>query len=269
MMFDDEVDDYCENEPYNFNIEQAPENVQDDMTWFRNEVEGTTLDISQDFPTRFRTISSSSQQATPSSQQSTPPSQQALPPSQQPTPSSQQATVPSFEHYEPSNDDEPLGRHRSEAGKQSRSLQHQSTLQDLRALHVMLRSWRMEEIELNDSASSQTLSQSRMGGTISWSPFDRYAQVIGPERHGRIRGVGLGPTPSSHPTNTNEQHENQNVANPNLNQVPPTISSSSHASRKTFHDNVDGEDNATGGSADGANSAGADGAGAGAKLACV
>ena len=27
--------------------------------------------------------------------------------------------------------------------------------------------------------------------------------MIGPERHGRIRGVGLGPTPSSHPANTN------------------------------------------------------------------
>ncbi|KAB1228326.1 hypothetical protein CJ030_MR6G010350 [Morella rubra] len=38
---------------------------------------------------------------------------------------------------------------------------------------------RMEEIELNDPASSQTLSQSRMGGNISWSPSDRYAQVMG------------------------------------------------------------------------------------------
>ncbi|KAB1213557.1 hypothetical protein CJ030_MR5G010488 [Morella rubra] len=43
----------------------------------------------------------------------------------------------------------------------------------------------------------------RVDGSIGWSPSDRYAQVIGPERHGRIRGVGLGPTPSSHPTNTN------------------------------------------------------------------
>ena len=61
----------------------------------------------------------------------------------------------------------------------------------------------MEEIELNDPASSQTLSQSRMGGTINWSPSDQYAQVMGPKRHGHIRGVGLGPTPSSHPTNPN------------------------------------------------------------------
>ncbi|KAB1204266.1 hypothetical protein CJ030_MR8G009054 [Morella rubra] len=214
------------------------------------------------------------QQATPPSQESTPPSQQALPPSQQPmpssqqdTPPSQQATVPSFEHDEPSNDDETLGRHRSQAGKQNRSLQRRSTLQDQRASHVMLTLRRMEEIELNDSGSSQTLSQSKMGGSISWSPSDRYAQVIGPERHGRIRGVGLGPTPSSHPTNTNEQRQNQNVANPNLDKVPPTIPSSSHASRKTFHDNVFGEDNATSGSANGADSAGADGTGTGAKLA--
>ena len=27
--------------------------------------------------------------------------------------------------------------------------------------------------------------------------------MIGPEQHGRIRGVGLGPTPSSHPANNN------------------------------------------------------------------
>ncbi|KAB1209739.1 hypothetical protein CJ030_MR6G001842 [Morella rubra] len=71
---------------------------------------------------RFRTISSSSQQATPSSQQATssslqptPSSQQPRPPSQQPTPSSQQpmlpshqATVLSFEDDEPSNNDETL-----------------------------------------------------------------------------------------------------------------------------------------------------------------
>ncbi|KAB1221935.1 hypothetical protein CJ030_MR2G008660 [Morella rubra] len=81
---------------------------------------------------------------------------------------------------------------------------------------------RMKEIGLNDPASSQTLSQCRMGGSISWSPSDRYAQVIGPERHGCIRGVGLGPTPSSHPTTTAkihqhplEQREYQDVANPN------------------------------------------------------
>ena len=47
---DDDIDDYCENEPYNFNVEQILENVQDDLTWFRNEVEGTTLDIPQEFP---------------------------------------------------------------------------------------------------------------------------------------------------------------------------------------------------------------------------
>lgn len=61
----------------------------------------------------------------------------------------------------------------------------------------------MEEIGLNDSGSSQSLGQFRVDGSIGWSPSDRYAQVIGPDRHGRIRGVGLGPTPSSHPANAN------------------------------------------------------------------
>ncbi|KAB1206007.1 hypothetical protein CJ030_MR7G009236 [Morella rubra] len=61
-----------------------------------------------------------------------------------------------------------------------------------------------------------------------------------------------------------DQLQNQNVANPNPDQVPPTFPISSHASRKTFHDNVDGEDNGVGGNAD---SAGADGAGASAELA--
>ncbi|KAB1224272.1 hypothetical protein CJ030_MR2G000904 [Morella rubra] len=88
----------------------------------------------------------------------------------------------------------------------------------------------------------------RVDGSIGWSPSDRYAQVIGPERHGRIRGVGLGPTPSSHPTNTNEQRQYQDVANNN--HVSPAIHRSSHASRKTsVADN-----------ADDAESAGADGA---------
>ncbi|KAB1220759.1 hypothetical protein CJ030_MR3G015512 [Morella rubra] len=59
--------------------------------------------------------------------------------------------------------------------------------------------------------------------------------------------VGLGPTPSSHPTNTNEQRQYQDVANNN--HVSPAIHRSSHASRKTSVDN-----------ADDAESAGADGA---------
>ncbi|KAB1200959.1 hypothetical protein CJ030_MR0G005508 [Morella rubra] len=88
----------------------------------------------------------------------------------------------------------------------------------------------------------------RMDGSIGWSPSDRYAQVIGPERHGRIRGVGLGPTPSSHPANTNEQRQYQDV--PNNNQVSPAIHRSSHASRKTSV--ADNADDAESGGADGA-----------------
>ncbi|KAB1209524.1 hypothetical protein CJ030_MR6G002441 [Morella rubra] len=148
----------------------------------------------------------------------------------------------------------------------------------------------MEEIGLNDSGSSQTSNEFRVDGSIGWSPSDRYAQVIGPERHGRIRGVGLGPTPSSHPANTNVRSsqptsssneravfmENRvqmlesEVASlkstiqmmaqaweqrqyqdvPNNNQVSPAIHRSSHASRKT----------SVADNADDAESAGADGA---------
>ncbi|KAB1210027.1 Isocitrate dehydrogenase [NADP] [Morella rubra] len=50
----------------------------------------------------------------------------------------------------------------------------------------------MGEIQVNEPTISQSLSQSRMGGNIRWSPSDRYAQVIGLERHGRIRGFGIG-----------------------------------------------------------------------------
>ncbi|KAB1223173.1 hypothetical protein CJ030_MR2G006078 [Morella rubra] len=175
------------------------------------------------------------------------------------------------------------GRHRSHAGKQNRSLQttvhtagsksfaryaHELEKEkqvpinraDLyKAVHmrsdgspinpdVAEKIRRMEEIGLNDSGSSQTSNEFRVDGSIGWSPSDRYAQVIGPERHGRIRGVGLGPTPSSHPANTNEQRQYQDV--PNNNHVSPAIHRSSHASRKTsVADNVDD-----------AESAGADGA---------
>ena len=61
----------------------------------------------------------------------------------------------------------------------------------------------MEEIGLNDSGSSQTSNEFRVDDSIGWSPSDRYVEVIGPERYGRIHSVGLGPTPSSHPANTN------------------------------------------------------------------
>ncbi|KAB1212250.1 hypothetical protein CJ030_MR5G025018 [Morella rubra] len=112
------------------------------------------------------------------------------------------------------------GRHRSHAGKQNRSLQttvHTAGSKSFARYAHELR--RMEEIGLNDSGSSQTSNEFRVDGSIGWSPSDRYAQVIGPERHGRIRGVGLGPTPSSHPANTNEQRQYQDVANNN--QVSP------------------------------------------------
>ncbi|KAB1201931.1 hypothetical protein CJ030_MR8G006750 [Morella rubra] len=141
------------------------------------------------------------------------------------------------------------GRHRSHAGKQNRSLQttvHTAGSKSFARYAHELR--RMEEIGLNDSGSSQTSDEFRVDGSIGWSPSDRYAQVIGPERHGRIRGVGLGPTPSSHPTNTNEQRQYQDV--PNNNQVSPAIHRSSHASRKTSV--ADNADDAESGGADGA-----------------
>ncbi|KAB1219719.1 hypothetical protein CJ030_MR3G019172 [Morella rubra] len=190
---------------------------------------------------RFRTISSSSQPPVPPSQEATP--------SQPPAHPSEQATMPSFDYDQSLNDNEIIGRHRSHAGKQNRSLQttvHTAGSKSFARYAHELR--RMEEIGLNDSGSSQTSNEFRVDGSIGWSPSDRYAQVIGPERHGRIRGVGLGPTPSSHPANTNEQRQYQDVANNN--HVSPAIHRSSHASRKTsVADN-----------ADDAESAGADGA---------
>ncbi|KAB1201624.1 hypothetical protein CJ030_MR0G002598 [Morella rubra] len=183
------------------------------------------------------------------------------------------------------------GRHRSHAGKQNRSLQttvHTAGSKSFARYAHELR--RMEEIGLNDSGSSQTSNEFRVDGSIGWSPSDRYAQVIGPERHGRIRGVGLGPTPSSHPANTNVRSsqptsssneravfmENRvqmlesEVASlkstiqmmaqaweqrqyqdvPNNNQVSPAIHRSSHASRKTSV--ADNADDAESGGADGA-----------------
>ncbi|KAB1215962.1 hypothetical protein CJ030_MR4G023638 [Morella rubra] len=210
---------------------------------------------------RFRTISSSSQPPVPPSQEAT--ASQEATPSQPPAHPSEQATMPSSDYDQSLNDNEIIGRHRSHAGKQNRSLQttvHTAGSKSFARYAHELR--RMEEIGLNDSGSSQTSNEFRVDGSIGWSPSDRYAQVIGPERHGRIRGVGLGPTPSSHPANTTsiakstiqmmaqawEQRQYQDV--PNNNQVSPAIHRSSHASRKTsVADN-----------ADDAESAGADGA---------
>lgn len=55
----------------------------------------------------------------------------------------------------------------------------------------------MEEL-LNQQPSEQTIlsSEGHSSGTINWSPTDVYAQVMGPERHGRVHGLGFGPTPS-------------------------------------------------------------------------
>ncbi|KAB1219201.1 hypothetical protein CJ030_MR3G028960 [Morella rubra] len=121
---------------------------------------------------------------------------------------------------------------RSQKDKQSRSLQTPCTLEDLEALHVMLTRWKkrnrlllieqyctklcihrqIREILCNESATSQPSRQSRMEGTINWSPSDAYAQVLGPERHGRIHSVNC---------------DAQNVAHP---EQVPSIPRSAHAS---------------------------------------
>ncbi|KAB1199926.1 hypothetical protein CJ030_MR0G008975 [Morella rubra] len=102
------------------------------------------------------------------------------------------------------------GRHRSHAGKQNRSLQttvHTAGSKSFaRYAHELANGG-----DWTERFRKQTSDEFRVDGSIGWSPSDRYAQVIGPERHGRIRGVGLGPTPSSHPTNTNEQRQYQDV----------------------------------------------------------
>ena len=40
-------------------------------------------------------------------------------------------------------------------------------------------------------------SQENSKGCIVWSHDDIYSQVMGKERHGRVRGLGFGPTPKS------------------------------------------------------------------------
>ncbi|KAB1209952.1 hypothetical protein CJ030_MR6G020070 [Morella rubra] len=179
--------------------------------------------------------------------------------------------------------------HRSQAGKQSRSLQtsvhaagtksfarHAHELEKekqviidraelYKAVHsrsdgspmnpdVADKIKRMEEIQMNELTISQPLSQSTMGGSISWSPSDRYAQDKMKAMESKISSL-------QHTIQMTakawEQREDQNVANLNLDQVPPSIPRSSRASRKTFDDNVDGEGEGVSGSVDGAESAGA------------
>lgn len=45
-----------------------------------------------------------------------------------------------------------------------------------------------KEVDVSQTGSS--------GGSLMWAATDAYAEVIGKERHGRVRGVGFGPTPS-------------------------------------------------------------------------
>ncbi|CAL5374259.1 unnamed protein product [Camellia sinensis] len=53
--------------------------------------------------------------------------------------------------------------------------------------------------KLEDLMRSQpNSSEGNVSGRICWSPNDIYSQVMGKERHGRVRGLGFGPTPSKH-----------------------------------------------------------------------
>ncbi|XP_065623494.1 uncharacterized protein LOC112018425 [Quercus suber] len=55
---------------------------------------------------------------------------------------------------------------------------------------------KMEKMKLLLDDSSNQLQSSDMSGSIAWSTNDVFAQVMGKERKGRIRGVGFGPSPS-------------------------------------------------------------------------
>nr|XP_023893446.1 uncharacterized protein LOC112005431 [Quercus suber] len=46
------------------------------------------------------------------------------------------------------------------------------------------------------NAGTQLIGESSHGGGVLWAPDDAFAQVMGQERNGRVRGVGFGPTPS-------------------------------------------------------------------------
>ncbi|KAF5454657.1 hypothetical protein F2P56_024305 [Juglans regia] len=64
----------------------------------------------------------------------------------------------------------------------------------------------MEELLTQDTTSIEMGS----GGTMTWASDDIYSKVMGPERPGRVRGLGFGPTPKrqtcqhSLPTSTQE-----------------------------------------------------------------
>ena len=52
----------------------------------------------------------------------------------------------------------------------------------------------MKELLANPSNQLQSFDTS---GSITWSTDDVYAQVMGKERKGHIRGIGFGPSPSA------------------------------------------------------------------------
>ncbi|KAB1215352.1 hypothetical protein CJ030_MR4G026986 [Morella rubra] len=230
---------------------------------------------------RFRTISSSSQQATLSSQQATLSSQQATPSSQQPTPSSLQPTVPSFENDEPSNDDETLEalyNPRASIGGYSEVLVHQRFGRKMENYKCSLKHKFFNEaftpqhvknkaptdVNLEQfcnlvdfwysdagrhrSEGKQSRSLHTSVHTAGSKSFARYAHELEKEKqvpidraelykavHSRFDGSPMNPDVAE----KINQLQNQNVTNPNLDQVPPTFPISSHASRKTFHDGVD------------------------------
>jgi len=52
---------------------------------------------------------------------------------------------------------------------------------------------RLEELMMSNDFD---YTQEGSGGGIAWDKNDIYAQVIGKDKHGYVRGLGFGPTPS-------------------------------------------------------------------------
>nr|POE97574.1 hypothetical protein CFP56_17093 [Quercus suber] len=78
--------------------------------------------------------------------------------------------------------------------KASRGFQKEIPTTGPRSLAQLVAIMRKMQELLN--AGTQLIGESSHGGGVLWAPDDAFAQVMGQERNGRVRGVGFRPTPS-------------------------------------------------------------------------
>ncbi|XP_075645873.1 uncharacterized protein LOC142617065 [Castanea sativa] len=163
-LSDDDVDNFCENDPYNITIDNAHD-VNDNPAWTRRDVEGTIYQTPLFVECELVEDDNIDDE---------------------------EFIDDVYESNDEFTDDENEDGEELNDGSNDESTDNEKRANVYVKVHL-----HKDGTPVNAEAESNISSD--LTGSILWAPDDVYAQVFGNECNGHVQGVGFGPTPSMHP----------------------------------------------------------------------